>query len=194
VRHCPIQNPYYEIPPEFDVETVLILDAMLWGSDGDVHRALGSVVAQLPSLQLFRIHHGRHVSSIPGPPVRRLPPLPVVHFVDLALPLQAGIRLDGFGDVFVNLRYTGSLPDKLLFSGRSGATVYLFMTVAEAEGSRSLPAAEAWKRVLAMTRVADSRVVVVHDDSEAEGGVPSMSFAALKDKIGDYAFDLAMEP
>jgi hypothetical protein len=147
-----------------------------------------------------------------------------VHFLDLGnlgnLDNSRYLKAQGLGngDVFVNLRYMGDLPQRFVLEspGRSvrGETFYVFMTVAD--GAPRLPRAEVWKRLLTSVVSIDyypgSRVVVVGDGSEEElrlvkAGAPGylqhvedhcflsvMSFAALKQKVGERMFNLIMEP
>jgi hypothetical protein len=220
VPHLPLRHPEFEPPPTFDLATIRIVDARM--GERDVRTPLAILIRRLPNLHLLRIHHGRWV--VPSQLRRLDAPVSVVHFIDLGIFTSVVIHPEGVGgDVFLNLRYTGSLPDEPRWFSPAvpdGVTVYILMSVGEAQGGPFLSPEEAWRRLLtavASISYCHMRVVVVGDGSEAEvqwvkanapqfppdspypnpphsASITAMSFAALKAKLGENTFDLIMEP
>jgi hypothetical protein len=226
IRHCAIVSPNYEPPPSLDCATIRVLDVRMQGSEGCMGDAVHTLAPLLPNLKLLRIHHDAFSPSGPMYAFRRAPlAVPEVRFLNLAdfREIHIWAEPNGNGDLFFNLRYSGSLPERVTIAARNlglrHISVYIFMTVQETKGGPYLSPQEAWKRLLTRIRTIEIKysctVVMVADGSQRElnGGpvlpkdvrvayryvddAPSlitMSFEEMREKVGDRTFKLIMEP
>jgi hypothetical protein len=219
---CILESPEYQPDEICDLSTVRVVDvgpslsSHHFGAGPDY--ALNKLAPQITSLKLLRAYHNGSNLSLWS---ERHFSVPVVHFIELGETCwtrRFWVGGKGPSDVFINFMYGGYIPEKVDIScSEPTRTVYIFVTAKETQGGPFLPLAQAWDRLRSSLTILNCRfnppcpVVFVTDDLPppmwmmgpmgdfsigfvSVRPAPTMSFAELKEQLGERMFNLVMKP